>query len=285
VAGVIPAILRPRPPKPGPPGGAKRDAKAGAKPEPEIPAVVPGALVEMPERTYTQAEWDQYKANYERRLAMSKGEADTARQDYEALKFQVRQDHDKLKELAAEKNKLEHMIANLRTQVRESGASLRQARRAAEAAVETRADLSGFVRDRFADPERQLRWEIYAAWVQRYGPAEKEGAPLPADSDYDIGAGFIATLEALQGVDRGKVIDVIVEVLTGDAASQSGRKVHQLRESSGGGTKTRRRPEDGAIGWRAAIQRGSPAARALHYWKKGDRIELDQVGVHDDDLR
>jgi hypothetical protein len=133
----------------------------------------------------------------------------------------------------------------------------------------------------FADPDQQLRFEIELAWALRVTAPEKADYPLP---DFVIGPRFSASLEKLQGVTRGKVLDVIVDVLTGRAKDSAGRRQHRLRSSSAGGSPTRSR-EDGARAWRVALQRGAPAARQLHYWKLPTGvIELEQVGVHDDGL-
>ncbi|MDR1428585.1 MAG: hypothetical protein LBJ08_12665, partial [Bifidobacteriaceae bacterium] len=134
---------------------------------------------------------------------------------------------------------------------------------------------------RFLDPEAQLRWEISLAWVLRTAPQEKETYPLP---DYAIGRRFVQSLDKLQGVARTKVLDVIVDVLTKRDKDLSGRRLHRLRTGSPGGAPARQRG-DGAQACRVAIQRGTPAARQLHYWKlPSGKIELDQVGVHDQGL-
>jgi hypothetical protein len=184
------------------------------------------------------------------------------------------------RELAEDRNRLNHEIVKLRTKLRQAQGTMRDLRRApaAPGASDPRDEIAA---DRFLDPEEQLRWEIYLAWVLRVMPQEKADYPLRAD--YGIGEGFIDSLDKLQGVDRSKVMDVIVEVLTDRAAKTSGRRVHPLRSSSGGGVAQRQRP-DGSAAWRVSLQRGTPAARHLHYWQRGTWIELDSVGVHDDGL-
>ena len=57
--------------------------------------------------------------------------------------------------------------------------------------------------------------------------------------------------------------------------------MHRLRAGPGGDDPVVVR-EDGAVCWRAAVQRHSPAARRLHYWRLGDAFELSRVTLHDD---
>jgi hypothetical protein len=137
------------------------------------------------------------------------------------------------------------------------------------------------IADLFPDRDQQLRFEISMAWAMRVSPAEKDDFPLP---DFDIGPGFIPAFDRLQGVSHEKVLDVIVDVLTGRAKDTPGRRMHRRRMGSAGGAPVRKR-DDGAVSWRVAIQRGTPGARQLHYWEQpSGRIELDQVGVHDEGL-
>lgn len=131
----------------------------------------------------------------------------------------------------------------------------------------------------FLDPEQQFRHEVYVAWADRIAPAEKEARPR---CPYTIGPDFLATLQSTEGVSRAKVVDVVVELLTGIAFEQAGRDVHQLRSSDGGGSKQRERA-DGARAWRLALQDHTPSARRLHYWRLTDgSIELARVCKHDD---
>jgi hypothetical protein len=75
---------------------------------------------------------------------------------------------------------------------------------------------------------------------------------------------------------------VVVEILTGLAAEQPGRGLHQLRGSEAGGSGQVSR-EDGAKAWRANLQTNTPSARRIHYWVlPGGGIELARVGLHDD---
>ena len=130
----------------------------------------------------------------------------------------------------------------------------------------------------FLDPEEEFRFEVYVEWVRRIAPAEKANMPL---ADYDIGPAFLASVDAVDGISRAKIVAVVVEVLTGLAATLGSRDMHVLREGNEpiGPAMTR---ADGGVCWRVALQRESPSARRLHFWKIGDRVELSRVVLHDD---
>jgi len=158
----------------------------------------------------------------------------------------------------------------------------RQLRRATVSAKRSKAsqdsgpDLAGILGGQFIDPEEQFDFELHLAWTLRVQPAEKAQFPL---APYSLGKDFLDSLDALQGVDRFKVLEVVVDVLTGRAADLPGRALHRRRATKAGQYLTR---DDGALAWRVAIQRGTPSARRLHYWQLGQHIELDKVGVHDE---
>lgn len=133
--------------------------------------------------------------------------------------------------------------------------------------------------DAFLDPAEQLRFEVYLAWASRIPAGDKAARPL---REYRVGPVFLDSLETLEGVRRGKVVDVVVEVLTGLAKEMEGRDLHRLRTGDSGGSPYRVR-EDGAVGWRAALQRETASARRLHYWECPDgTVELSRVVKHDD---
>lgn len=127
----------------------------------------------------------------------------------------------------------------------------------------------------FLDPERQFRWEVESAWVERIPASDKERLPL---REYQIGRGFLESLTSVGGIERAKVVDVVVEIATGLVEQVAGRQLHQLRKPNGVPAAR----SDGSTCWRAAIQVGSPSARRIHFWRMRDRIELSRVGLHDD---
>jgi len=64
-------------------------------------------------------------------------------------------------------------------------------------------------------------------------------------------------------------------------AAPGGGEVPRRRRGVGGDDPVVVRA-DGAVCWRASVQRHTPAARRLHYWKLGDQVELSRVALHDD---
>jgi hypothetical protein len=161
-------------------------------------------------------------------------------------------------------DQLRRQAKQLRTEVR------RRSRRPSEEA------LAGL----FTDREEQLRYEIRHQWAIRIPAADKARLPL---RDYLVGPDFIASMSRLEGVSRSKIVDVVVEVLTGLAKDIDGRRLHPLRVSEAGDAPPVIRSSDGAQAWRVNLQTNTPSARRLHYWQRNDgSVELAKVAVHDD---
>ena len=129
----------------------------------------------------------------------------------------------------------------------------------------------------FPDPADQFRHEVYCEWAQRIPAAEKVDRPL---GPFDLGPDFLDSVGHLEGVQRNKIVAVVVEVVTGIAERSPGRDAHRLRSGDAGSPYLTR--PDGANCWRVALQRETPAARRLHYWRRGDHYELSRVVQHDD---
>lgn len=131
----------------------------------------------------------------------------------------------------------------------------------------------------FADAEEQLRFEVMLAWARRIPAGEKASKPL---GQYRIGPEFIETLTSTDGIERSKVVDVMVEVACGLAWSIAGRELHQLRTGEHGDAPGRVRA-DGATCWRTSLQVNAASARRLHYWMLNDgTVEFSSVRLHDD---
>jgi len=167
--------------------------------------------------------------------------------------------------------RLRGQVARQKTQLRTRLQSAGKAKRSAAGPAEAADSVP-------LEPERQFRLDVYDAWLTRYSLPEREEHPL---APYRLGPEFLATLEAVKDVKRGKVVQVVVEVLTGLADHLVGRDRHSLRTGRGGDDPQAQR-EDGALAWRVALQRGTASARRLHYWQLGNRIELSRVALHDD---
>jgi hypothetical protein len=129
----------------------------------------------------------------------------------------------------------------------------------------------------FLDPETEFRFAVTLEWARRIPAAEKGGKPL---AGYTIGPDFLESVAQAEGVSRAKVVAVVVEVLTGQVQHIAGRDLHQLRAGGAGGRYVRR--DEAAVFGRVALQRVSPGARRLHYWRNGDHFELSRVVLHDD---
>ncbi|WP_460846862.1 hypothetical protein [Nocardioides ultimimeridianus] len=133
--------------------------------------------------------------------------------------------------------------------------------------------------DLFADPVEQFNFELYTAWARRVPAAEKSQRPLRSCA---LGPDFLDSIDRLHGVSRSKIVDVVVEVLTGIAEAQPGRALHRLRTALAGDAPVLTRA-DGATAWRVSLQTGSPSARRLHFWRRHDgSIELGKVVLHND---
>lgn len=131
----------------------------------------------------------------------------------------------------------------------------------------------------FDDEGEQLDFEIRLAWARTTQPGEKRERPLAA---WSYGPDFLATLGSVQGIPRSKVVEVIVQVLTGRDGDLAGRELHRLRSGPGGRDPYVTR-EGGESCWRVSLQSNTPGARRLHYWRcKDGSIELSSVRVHDD---
>jgi hypothetical protein len=126
-------------------------------------------------------------------------------------------------------NRLDMERARLRTSLREKQSAVEgERRRGAE--FREAAERAENDRNLFADPLEQLDFEIRLAWARRIPAAEKRARPL---GTYHVGPVFLSSLAEIDGVDRTKVVDVIVEVLTGLVHELPGRDTHQLRTDTG----------------------------------------------------
>ncbi|MGW1616765.1 hypothetical protein ACWCQZ_46745 [Streptomyces sp. NPDC002285] len=131
----------------------------------------------------------------------------------------------------------------------------------------------------YADPERQFRYEVEQHWLTSVPESEREVRAL---AGYRLGRDWLASLEAIELVGRRKILDVVVDVLTGRVVDVTARRVRRMRSSDGGGSAPRVR-EDGAVAWRCDIKHRTASAPRLMWWKLPDgAIELGRVAPHDD---
>jgi len=173
---------------------------------------------------------------------------------------------------------LEKTTTRQRTELRKALERADRLARDANAGLDALAVLDADSR-RFADPDDQLRFEVNLAWARRTTAEEKPDLPL---AEWTLSDDFLDTLTAVEGIDRAKVVDVVVDVLTGRAWQIDARQVHQLRTSEAGNAPTVVR-DDGATCWRANLQTKTASARRLHWWQlPSGAIELSAVRLHDD---
>jgi hypothetical protein len=227
-------------PKPVPPLGERASPEVSPK-----PAVLSLSLSLEAERAAS--------AEASRKEAAARGQADRMAGELDALYRQ-------LDESGREIARLEHEVRRLKAQNRKA--------RSAPGEDPARA---------FLDPEQQLRWEVQNRWVQRIPAVDKVNRPM---REYELGPEFLDTLNGVEGISRQKVVDVIVEVVTGLVDELPGRDVHQLRSGSGGSDA----PVviDGLAYWRAAIQQNTASARRLHFGRSAGRLVFSRVCLHDD---
>jgi hypothetical protein len=170
-------------------------------------------------------------------------------------------------------------VARLKTDLRaakERAATTRKQLDVARHSLDSRTPLTDDVC--FADPLDQLRFDVGVTWAHRTMPGEKAALPL---RKWQVGDHFLASWAEVGGLERSKVIDVVVDVLTGRVEQMPARQLHQLRQGAGGNDKPVVR-SDGATCWRVALQQQTPAARRLHYWRLNDgSVELSSVRLHD----
>jgi hypothetical protein len=191
----------------------------------------------------------------------------------------LRRENDRLR------TQIKGLTGELKT-ARDQLAESKQARKAAEASqaelAEALAESKNAVQPigrYFLTDRQQLDFEIDLAWARRVPAADKPNRPL---AGWSYGPEFFETLHTLEGIDRSKVVDVIVEVLTGLDTELSARGLHQLRSGDGGDDAPRVGPH-GETYWRVALQQGTPGARRLHYSRAPDGfITLFSVRHHDD---
>jgi hypothetical protein len=268
-----PAILLDGPPWLVPPEDAEDDAEEGVGAQPAPGQAASGAGVSA-------------AAPAGRVAAAGEGERGPTPRDVlatratVALEGQVRAFRERAIELEVRVRELEDKVRNQRTALRKE--KQRQQRAAAprtpgETAVRGGAG-TGAGAPAFLEPAEQFQHEVYLAWVRRIPAGQKAERPL---ATYRLAPVFLPSLDAVEGVERAKVVQVVVEVLTGLAESLGGRDLHQLRESESGNSAPVTR-EGGWTAWRVALQQGSPAARRLHYWRRGSEVELARVVLHDD---
>lgn len=198
-------------------------------------------------------------------------ERDEARAEARQLKGELRLAEQRRAEIAGE-------MQRVRASLNDKIARIRELQKQAKSAAGLTEPPRG--PDLFVEPEQAFRFDIYLTWSTRVAPQDKDVYPLP---DYVVGPGFLPSLATAEGIDRTKILEVVVEVLCGRARESVTHSPRPYRVTSGSQTAQRNRQLDGAAAFRVNLQNNTPAARRLHYWHLPDgRIELWNVAGHDD---
>ena len=213
-----------------------------------------------------------------RKIAMLETQLKQLRKSERALQVELDGFREQSRELFAEVQKLGETAGKARTNLRvekQKSQQLDKKLRAAKAG----ALASSSSEVLFADPGVQFRYDVDVEYANRIPAAEKAIRPR---HELRLGPDFLASLNDVEGVDRRKVVAVTVEVITDLVVELDSRELHPLRQGKGAAEQDVVRPRDGARCMRVALQRKTPSARRLHYWKVGEAIELSRVVKHDD---
>ncbi|WP_460579199.1 hypothetical protein [Humibacter ginsengisoli] len=182
-------------------------------------------------------------------------------------------------ELAAHLGSVEAARICLTDQLRATQKQLRAARRSASSAdAPTRASR----RKHWPDDESWLRHEVLSAWVERVPASDKQTRPVPDSRRWMFGPDFAASLDKLDDAQFDKVLRRLVDIITTPPGTAHSWNEHALRSGIGGDDPPVVRG-DGARCVRVEVERNTPSARRLHYWRMPDGgIEFSRVVLHDD---
>ncbi|GAB3796088.1 hypothetical protein GCM10028798_05730 [Humibacter antri] len=182
-------------------------------------------------------------------------------------------------ELAAKLSSAETARIRLAEQLRATQKQLRGARRTAST---TNTPSQASRRERGPDDESWLRHEVLSAWVARVPASDKQARPIPDPGRWAFGPDFATSLEKLDDGQFDKVIRRIVDIVTSPPSAARSWNEHALRSGVGGDDPAVVRA-DGARSLRVEVERNTPSARRLHYWRLPDGgVEFSRVVVHDD---
>jgi len=213
-----------------------------------------------------------------RQIAELEGQLLRSRTSAQAVQIERDAFRGQTSELHARVQRLQLSAKKARTDLRnEKQKSQQLVKQLKSAKAEGNEDSNGSLL--FKDPEKQFRFDVDVAYAHRISAEDKEIRPL---RELRLGPDFLTSLTSIEGIDRGKVFDVVADILTDLVTELGSRDLHPLREGKGSAARDVIRHSDGARCMRVALQRRTPSARRLHYWKVGDTIELSRVVKHDD---
>lgn len=196
--------------------------------------------------------------------------AGTSSDDALDLRAQLDQARVAVDEYATQVDQLQAEVTGLQGQLKAARSALRRADK-------SRLRLPVV----YDDPQEQWRFEMWLAYLQRVPASDRGKFPWP--EDFVIGPHFIESVNSLQGISHQKIVEVAAEIVCDLVREMPGRELHPWLVKRAGEQETR---SDGATAWRVALQKNSPGARRLKFWRlKTGGVELDSVGHHDDGLR
>ena len=198
-------------------------------------------------------------------LELARGEAEGLRRQLEAAEADRRE---LLRRLKDEQGKTRTVEARVDRQRAELASERKRGDR-----LEEILDAAG------VDAVKRFVVEVHLAWSSSTTQDDRTRFPWREPT---LGPGFLDSLEIVQGISRGKVVEVAAHVVSGRAPDVPGLELHQMREGDGP-TSPQLVRDDGATAWRCSLQGQSPAARRLHYWElPGGGVELANIVYHDD---
>lgn len=200
-------------------------------------------------------------------LAHDDAGAEEAASEVDRLRAQVARLEEELASAADQIAQIDEERSRLRSELRAARERARESRlRPEEPAV--------------TDDEASFLTAVRAAYERLYQQADRERYPL---GEVRLGPAFLESVRTTQGIDVNKIVEVVAHIAADRAHEIPGIQAHPWRTGEGGAPQRQR--EDGAKGWRAALQINTPSARRIHYWvlpsPDGRVVELDEVGVHD----
>ncbi len=257
-----------------PRGPTPRDVRAGIAvrpavraPDEPVPAPSPADRGAVRDLSLALSAEQSRSADLRRRLDLALGAS------HELTELRRHAEH-----LERELNSVEASLRAFREKYRRTDVRRQQLERAAKATTGSTDTDDSDPREWFGDPVDALRLSVTQAWARRVPAGEKPRWPL---GDWNVGDRFADSLDNLGPVSWRKLAEVVADVVVADPARLSALENHELRVTESGGAPAVAR-EDGAVCYRVALQRNSPSARRLHYWRRGDLVELSRVVLHDD---
>lgn len=185
----------------------------------------------------------------------------------------------KLSAVEADRTQLLERLEQERNRASAAELRGRETRDRLEREVGSRRELEQSFDQALGGAKARFIRELEMAWEGSTSEGDRSAYPW---REPVLGKEFMDSLETVEGIARGRVLEVCAHVVSGRAPEIASLEVHALRSGMGGEEPQRTRP-DGSKAFRASLQVKAAAARRLHYWQLPDgRVELARVVYHDD---